>query len=380
MTHNFNNSIKIGMVNLSTSKITVESHSFKDHIFKKYLGGMGLAAEYLLREIPLNADPLGPENILCFITGILSGTTVPFSGRFTVAGKSPLTNTWGEANSGGRFGPELRKTGFDIILIKGKAKDLSILNITNDSIKIHSTPYLAGKDCRETIAELESRHGSHVQVACIGLAGENLVLISGIVSDRDRIAARGGLGALMGSKNLKAVVARGTKNIPIYDPDGLRELRSLNNKWITKGLNFLLRPGLKASTSFASWIRRFKIKSYGSMSPSSMVIESYRRWGTSAGTAIAVETGDAPVKNWIGCHRDFPLKKSVKLTSDNVTKYQIRKYGCKRCPMGCGGIISYEDERYKLSESKKPEYETLAMLGPNLLIDDLGSIVNMNDY
>ena len=370
----------MGLIDLSTSTVTIESHSFHDEIFRKYLGGEGLAADYLLRNMPPNTDPLGPDNILCFITGILSGTMVPFSGRFIVAGKSPLTGTWGEANSGGRFGPELRKTGFDLLLIKGKAKELSILNITDDSIKISLSPDLKGLDCVETEEILKKKFGSRVQVASIGLAGENLVLITGIVTDKARVAARSGLGAVMGSKNLKAVVVRGTKTISVFDPDGLRELRALINKWMTKGLNFLLRPSLRLSTTFAPWLRRFKIKNYGSMSTSSMVIESYRRWGTAAGTAVQVETGDAPVKNWKGSHKDFPLKKSVKLATDNVTKYRIRKYGCKRCPITCGGIMSYKDERYNIPETQKPEYETLAMLGSNLLNDDLGSVIAMNDY
>lgn len=376
----FSNIIRVGLIDLSTSTVTIESHSFRDEIFPKYLGGEGLAADYLLRTMPPNTDPLGPENILCFVTGVLSGTIVPFSGRFMVAGKSPLTGTWGEANSGGRFGPELRNAGFDLLLIKGKAKELSILNITNDSIEIAPFPHLKGMDCVETEEELKKKFGPKVQVASIGLAGEKLVLITGIVTDKARIAARSGLGAVMGSKNLKAVVVRGTKKIPVFDPEGLRELRTLINKWMSKGLNFLLRPSLKLSTSFAPWLRRFRIKNYGSMSTSSMVIESYRRWGTSAGTAVCVETGDAPVKNWKGSYKDFPLKKSVKLTSDNVTKYQIRKYGCKRCPITCGGIMSYKDEQYDLPETQKPEYETLAMLGSNLLNDDLGSVYAMNDY
>ncbi|MFW9905714.1 MAG: aldehyde ferredoxin oxidoreductase N-terminal domain-containing protein, partial [Candidatus Thorarchaeota archaeon] len=203
MNSNFSNSIQIGIVDLSTSRITRETHSFQDELFKRYLGGEGLAADYLLKKMPINTDPLGPENILCFITGILSGTTVPFSGRYVVAGKSPLTGTWGESNSGGRFGPELRQAGFDLLLIKGKAKELSILNITNDSIEIISSSHLKGLDCVETEVELKKKYGSKVQIASIGLAGENLVLITGIVTDKGRVAARSGLGAVMGSKNLK---------------------------------------------------------------------------------------------------------------------------------------------------------------------------------
>ncbi len=227
---------------------------------------------------------------------------------------------------------------------------------------------------------MKGEYGKKAQVASIGLAGENLVLISGIVTDKGRIAARSGLGAVMGSKNLKAVVAKGSKSIPIADPNGLNELRKLVNKRINKGIIPLLKPGLKISTSLAPWIRRFRIKNYGSMAPSNMVIEGYKKWGTCAGSAIAVETGDAPVKNWLGSHKDFPLKKSVKITGDNVTKYQIRNYGCHSCPLACGGIMSYSDEKYRIEETHKPEYESIIMLGSNLLNDDIGSIMELNEY
>jgi aldehyde:ferredoxin oxidoreductase len=376
----FSNQIKIGIIDLTSQSVTTEEISVDSKDFPKYLAGEGYVAEYLLKNMPTGVDPLSPENYLCFITGILSATKVPFSGRYMVVGKSPLTNTYGEANSGGRFGPELRKTGFDILIIRGKSDQLSIIVVTDDNIEIKSSPQLKGLDCNQTEDLLKGEFGRKVQVASIGVAGENLVLISGIVTDKGRIAARSGLGAVMGSKNLKAVVAKGTKSIPIADPDGLNELRKLVNKRINKGLPPLMKPGLKASNVLAPWIRRFRIKNYGSMATSNMIIETYKRWGTSAGSAIMVETGDAPVKNWLGSYQDFPLKRSMKITGDNVTKYQIKNYGCHSCPLACGGIVSYSDDRYNLEETHKPEYESLIMFGANLLNDDLGSIFELNDY
>jgi len=376
----FSNELKIGIIDLTSKSVTLESISFNSKEFSKYLGGDGFVAEYLLKNMPVGIDPLSPENYLCFITGILSATKVPFSGRYTVAAKSPLTNTWGEANSGGRFGPELRKTGFDILIIGGKANQLSTIIVTDYSIEIKPSPQLKGLDCTQTEDILKKEYGKKAQVASIGLAGENMVLISGIVTDKGRIAARSGLGAVMGSKNLKAVLAKGTKPIPIADPDGLNELRKLVNKRINKGISPLLKPGLTLSSAFAPWIRRFRVKKYGSMVPSNMIIEGYKKWGTCAGSAIAVETGDAPVKNWSGSHKDFPLNKSVKITGDNVTKYQIRNYGCHSCPLACGGIMSYSDKKYRIEETHKPEYESIIMLGSNLLNDDIGSIIELNEY
>ncbi|MHA2388692.1 MAG: aldehyde ferredoxin oxidoreductase family protein [Candidatus Hodarchaeales archaeon] len=376
----FNNSMKIGIIDLSSGSVIPEKLDFTDEQFKKYLGGEGVIVEYLLKNMPANIDPLSPDNHLCFITGILSATKVPFSGRYTVVCKSPLTGGWGEANSGGRFGPELRKTGFDSLVIKGKANNLSIIVVTDNGIEIKSADQLRGLDCVQTEDNLKEIYGKKAQIASIGLAGENLVLFSGIVTDKGRIAARSGVGAVMGSKNLKALVVRGTNSVPIADPSGLNELRKLVNKRINKGINPLVKPGLKASTTFAPWIRRFRIKNFGSLGPSNMIIESYRRWGTCAGTAMLVETGDAPVKNWKGSYTDFPLKNSSKITGDNVTKYQIKNYGCHSCPMACGGIMKYSDEHFTIDETHKPEYETLIMLGSNLLNDDIGAIYQLNDY
>ncbi|MFX0173661.1 MAG: aldehyde ferredoxin oxidoreductase family protein [Candidatus Hodarchaeota archaeon] len=376
----YNPSMNFCLIDLTTQKITKQSYSFQDPQFKNFLGCEGFAIAYLLKNTPPNVEPLSPENHICFITGILSGTSVPFSGRYFVAGKSPLTRTWGEANSGGRFGPELRKTGINLLIITGKAKDLSIIKIMNDKIEIEPASYLHGLDCIETERTLRDKLGSKIQVASIGLAGENQVLYSGIVTDKGRIAARCGLGAVMGSKNLKAIAVRGSKKVPIYDPEGLRGFRVLFNKVIKKGPSFLLKPTLRLASTFAPWLRRFRVKNYSAIGPSSVVIESYRRWGTCAGTAVCVETGDAPVKNYQGSYKDFPLEKSVKITSDNVTQYQTRKYGCHSCPLACGGVIAFQDDRYNLPETLKPEYETLAILGSNLLNDDLGSIYALNDY
>ena len=376
----FSNDIKLGIIDLSTGTVTDKLIPFDDKKFKMYLGGEGIVVEYILQNMPQGVDPLSPDNYLCFITGILSATKVPFSGRYTVACKSPLTNTWGEANSGGRFGPELRKTGFDALIIKGKAVELSILIVTDKGISVKPATQLKGLDCVQTEEVLKHEFGKKSQVASIGLAGENLVLFTGIVTEKGRIAARSGVGAVMGSKNLKAVVVRGTKEIETHDPIGLKELRKLVNKRINKGLNPLMKPGLKISTAFAPWIRRFRVKNYGSMSPSNMVIESYRRWGTCAGTTICVETGDAPVKNWKGSYHDFPIEKSSKLTGDNIVKFQEKRYGCHSCPMACGGIMKYSDDTIILEETKKPEYETLIMLGANLLLDDIGAILQLNDY
>lgn len=368
------------LVNLSNKKIEVKTISYNHAIFKKYLGGLGLIAEYIMDNTSPNIDPLGSENVLCFVTGIFSGTNIPFSGRFTVVGKSPLTGTWGEANCGGKFGPELKKTGYDAIIVIGKSDELSIIKINDQEVTINRATELKGKDCFETEEILKQAFDMKSQVASIGMAGENQVLISGIVTDKGRIAARCGLGAVMGSKNLKAIIVRGTKSIFEAKPEEIKEIGLLMRKKIKKGPHAILKPSLKATTAFSPWLRRFGVKNLGSLSPNSIILESLKRWGTAAGTAVSVEIGDAPVRNWKGNYKDFPLKKSSKITSDGITQYQTKNYGCKTCPLACGGILTYKDELYNFKETKKPEYETLAMLGTNLLNEDLGSILAMNDY
>ncbi|MFW9855268.1 MAG: aldehyde ferredoxin oxidoreductase family protein [Candidatus Thorarchaeota archaeon] len=370
---------RTGTVNLSTSRVATETYETTDFSFTGLLGGIGLAAKVFLNEMPAQTDPLGEDNILGFCTGLLSGTNIPFSGRFTIVGKSPLTGTWGESNVGGKFGPELRRAGWDILFFKGRAPELSIVTVMDDEIAIIPAPELQGLDCVETEGQLKEKYGRRAEAATIGLAGEKKVLISGIVTDRGRIAARSGMGAVMGAKNLKAVVVRGTKKITVAKPDKLKELRTFVNKRIKKGPNFLLRPGLRAATRFAPWLRRLGVKNYGSLGPNTLVMETYKRWGTSAGTAILVETGGCTVKNWQGSHKDFPLSKSIELTSDNVTQYQSKRYACHSCPLACGGIVHYHDERYTIPESHRPEFETLAMLGPNILNEDLGAIIKLND-
>lgn len=365
-------------IDLSANKRKIIKKPLHHGDVKKFLGGVGTVIDFLLEKMPAKVDPLGPENYICFISGFLSGTNIPFSGRFTVAGKSPLTGTWGESNCGGRFGPELRKTGIDILLVTGKAKRLSTILITDEIISIKSAKYLKGKDCIKTELHYKKIYGSKYQIASIGPAGENKVLISGIVTDGGRIAARSGLGAVMGSKNLKAIVVKGNKKPFIHYNEQTKKLKLNIIKNLKRRNNRILRNASKLTSKFSPWIRRTKIKDIGKYSPNSLMIESYKRWGTSAITAMAVEIGDAPVKNWKGSYKDFPLAKSVKLTSDNITEHQIKKYGCKSCPIACGGIIKYTAGKTRTSH--KPEYETLAMLGSNLLNANLNSIFQLNDY
>ncbi len=201
-------------VDLSLGIISEER--IPDEVYQRFLSGIGLAAFLLYREIPKNANPLGPENVLCFVSGLLSGTNSLFTGRWMAAAKSPLTGAWGEANCGGTLASAIKRSGYDGIFFKGTSPRPVYLVINNGKAELREAADLWGKDCIETDRLLRRAHPDSA-VACIGPAGERLSLMAGISNDSGRLAARSGLGAVMGAKRLKAVVLQGKQKIPVHD-------------------------------------------------------------------------------------------------------------------------------------------------------------------
>jgi aldehyde:ferredoxin oxidoreductase len=204
---------KILFVDLTSR--TWHEETIPDEIYERYLSGLGLAAHVLYDRIPPGADPLGPDNVLGFVSGLLTGTGALFSGRWMVTAKSPLTGGWGDANCGGNFAPAIKQCGYDGIFVQGVADEPVYLYADGKTIEFRSALHLWGKDATETEAALitESGNPQRARVASIGPAGEKLSLISGIVNDRGRLAARSGLGAVMGSKKLKAILLVGSKPV-----------------------------------------------------------------------------------------------------------------------------------------------------------------------
>ena len=215
------------ILRVDLSKGCCETEQIPDTIYYDFLSGIGLTVRLLYERIPEGADPLGPENILAFASGLLTGTGSLFTGRWMAAAKSPLTGTWGDANCGGNFSPAIKQCGFDAILVSGRSKKPVYLYVDNRGGKILPAEDIWGKDAIETEQVLIAKTGSKKKpaVACIGTAGEKLSLISGICNDRGRIAARSGLGAVMGSKKLKAVVLAGSRAI---DPADRAEMKRLS--------------------------------------------------------------------------------------------------------------------------------------------------------
>ena len=206
---------KLIRVNLTEKTIKIEDTNMDDA--KLYMGGRGLGSKYLYDEIDPTIDPLSSENKLIYMTGPLTGTYATCAGRFNIVTKAPLTGTIGASNSGGNFGPEMKFAGYDGIIFEGKSEKPVYLHINNDTIELKDASHLWGKDVSETTDTLLLENEEDAKVSCIGPGGEKQVLFATIMNDKDRAAGRSGLGAVMGSKNLKAVVIKGTNGIDVND-------------------------------------------------------------------------------------------------------------------------------------------------------------------
>ena len=355
-------------VDLTTGDIQEER--IPDDVYEKYLSGMGLAAYFLYRRIPQGADPLGPDNILGFVSGLLTGTGSLFAGRWMVVGKSPLTGGWGDANCGGTFSPAIKRCGYDGIFFKGISDKPVYLHIENGTARLRDASHLWGTDAVEAEEMLIREHGSRSRVAIIGPAGERLSLISGICNDRGRIAARSGLGAVMGSKKLKAVVLSGAKRIPTHNRNEIKRLSRRCNKWVQFQPPFI--PG--SLTSYVGALMRIMPTVVAQDGMLYKIL--LRKWGTGSMNQISIEMGDAPIQNWKGSNRDFGPRKSITTNPDVFRGSERIKYHCYACPLGCGGICSMTGVYAK---THKPEYETVLALGGLCMNEDVDSLFQMNE-
>ena len=332
---------KILWVDLSERKFTVED--LEEKVCRKFLGGYGLGAHVLFNRMQKGVDPLGPDNILGILTGPFTGNPVPGGSRYTVVAKSPLTGGWGDANSGGFFGPHLKFAGYDGIFFTGRADKPVYLNIRDGEFELRDASSLWGQTTSITEQMIQAEIGPDTRVASIGPAGEKMALIAAIINEKGRAAGRSGLGAVMGSKNLKAVAVNGRQKVATFDESGLLALRK---------------------------------KTLGQLSS---LVELMRGFGTCAMLVHAVQSDDAPVKNWAGSGPvDFPDAELI--GGNRVIERQERKYACFQCPLGCGGLMKSGTGEYQYEEgAHKPEYETLGMFGSNCLNSNLESIIKLND-
>lgn len=329
-------------INLTDRSIKKEDLDLE--VAKKYIGARGLGVKTFMDEVDPKVDALSAENKLIIAGGPLTGAPMPTSGRFMVVTKSPLTGTIAISNSGGKWGAELKFAGYDMVILEGKAKEPVYINIVDDVITILDADEVWGKVASETTDILQDIHGDKAKVLCIGPAGEKLSLMAAIMNDVDRAAGRGGVGAVLGSKNVKAIVVRGTGKVALVDDEKAK----------------------KVSMDKIGILRKDPVAGQG--------LPTY---GTAILVNIINESGIHPVKNFQESYTD----QAEKISGEALTeKYLVRKNPCYRCPIACGRWVKLEDG----TECGGPEYETLWSFGSDCGIYDLNAVdvANMlcNEY
>ncbi|MBS7639772.1 MAG: aldehyde ferredoxin oxidoreductase family protein [Candidatus Bathyarchaeia archaeon] len=345
---------KILRVDLSTGALRTEP--ILEEVARKYLGGKGYAVYILynyLREYefkgisPPDINPLGPENVLIFATGPGTGIPgFPCSGRYHVmALRSPLTGSIGSANSGGEWGPFLKFSGYDMIVIEGASEEPVYLSIVNGVAELRSAGDLWGKNVFDTCRILSRRvGGKNTSVACIGPAGENLVRMACIVNDEHRAAGRTGLGAVMGSKKLKAIVVSGDEKVPVANPDEFREV----------------------SRRCLETMRKNRVTG-----------EGLPTYGTSILINVINTAGGLPYKNWQTGVNPYADKISGETLAET---YLTGRRACWGCTIGCGRVTSVPSGPFQIIGTEGPEYESIWALGGSTGVKDLDAIVKANHY
>ncbi|MGN1144780.1 MAG: aldehyde ferredoxin oxidoreductase family protein [Anaerovoracaceae bacterium] len=330
------------IIRVDLEKGTVKKEPLNMKNANEYVGARGLGTKYFCDEVDPKTDPLGPDNKLIFMTGPLTGTAASCSGRYEVVAKAPLTGTIGAANSGGHFGPELKYAGYDGIIFEKKSEKPVYLYIEDGKVELKDASDLWGKTVYETTDILNERHGESARVACIGPTGENLCLYAGVMNDKHRAAGRGGLGAVMGSKNLKAVVVKGTGSIRVARPAGFMD---------------------------AIEDARTKLKAHP------VTGEGLAAYGTQILVNIINESGAMPVNNWRdGSHFEEGEEISGETLSE---KYLVRNKGCFGCCIGCGRVTKIPDGPFK-SFGEGPEYEAGWSFGADCGINELDAVCKAN--
>lgn len=337
MPYGFHN--RVLRVDLSNRQIRVEEPG--EHFFRTYYGGWGLIAHYLLKEVEAGTEPLGPENVLVFATGVVTGAPVGGSGRSAVGAKSPLTGGFGEGDVGGFWGTELKRAGWDAIVVTGQAEKPVTLWIKDDHVEIRDATRLWGKKTAEVEEILREELGDkRVRVAQCGVAGENLVRYACVMSDVNRAAGRTGLGAVMGAKKLKAIAVRGTGRVEITDQDKVRRVAD----WLRDNFREHWTLGLHEN-------------------------------GTVNGLLDLSESGGLPTRNF----QEGSFEGAEKITGQTMTDtILVGRDTCHACPVTCKRKVKVTG-RYEVDPIYGgPEYETTAALGSCCGIDDLEAVAYGN--
>lgn len=325
----------IAQIDLSARKI--KTRSIPPEVIEDFIGGSGLTARLLYDRLDQDVDPLGPENPLLFMTGPMVGTVMPSAGRCSLSALSPLTGIWGESNTGGYIGPELRFAGFDGLLITGQAEKPVWISIVDSRVRVHDASDLWGLDAYQTQERVKKVMGEpEARVACIGPAGENLVKMAAVINDHGRAAGRTGMGAVMGSKKIKAVAFRGTGSPSLADPEAYQKVvREIYQELIDDHS-----------------------------------VASLRLAGTAGYLDLGLMYGDLPIRYYqVGERESATGLSGVEMAETYLTK----NTSCYRCPIVCGRETRAPS--YGVDVVDGPEYETIGAFGTLAAVDNLEGVI-----
>ncbi len=329
--------LRVDLTDGRCSDFTVE----ETHL-RKFIGGSALGASLYLREFPLDADPFAPESPLMIMTGPMVGSGFPGTSRFAVCARSPLTGIWGESACGGTFGPELKKAGYDGIVVTGRSEAPVILSMLAGRPSLIDAADLWGTDIYETTDRLKERD-SGSKVLAIGQAGENLVRFAAIGNDKGHFVGRTGLGAVMGAKRLKAIAVRGDGKADKADEARFREIQKEAILEINE----------------------------------SALAGSLHAMGSDANMDIGMINGDVPVRNW-SVGEDFDLASALSGPTLSET-YLTRAHACTHCPIACKRVVKVPDGPFRTEEGPGPEYETCATFGTMIMNRNLAAVIKANE-
>lgn len=331
---------RILRVDLTARSTSVEE--MDETTYRRNPGGRALIAHYLLREVPAGADALSPENVLVFAMGVLTGTPLSGASRHAVGAKSPISGGFGEAEVGGFWGAELKRAGWDGIVVSGAASAPVYLYIKDDQVEIRDAAHLWGLEIMETEETLKAEVGERMARVCeIGPAGENLVRFAGIVNDFKDIAGRSGMGAVMGSKKLKAIVVRGSKNLPLADAAKVKEV----GRWVADTLQQ------------NHW--------------------AFHNFGTGMGLDGYTRVGGMAVRNFEG----GPFEEAAEISAEALVEkgFRVKMEACWACSVRCKKVVKMETPYRIDPKYGGPEFESTAALGSQCGVGDLALISKANE-
>ncbi len=330
-------------LDIDLTKGTVDTVDITEEFARTWIGGSGFGAKMLYDLTGPDTDPLGPDNVMIWATGPVSATAGFNSDRFEIVGKSPQSGIYGEASCGGKWGSRFKKTGYDAIIVRGKADAPVYLKVSDEEVSIKPAGTYWGKDTFMTQRELKAAEGKGCEVACIGPSGENLIRVAAIIADgaHGRAAGRCGLGAVMGSKNLKAVVVAGNTIPEIADADRVKQINKSLNKSMKEDAAGMHEAGTTCALDFFE------------------------------------EVGNLPIKNWYQGNWPEGAERIKGYTT--IKTHNLGNYACGKCPIACGKTGTAKGGPYDGEQIAAPEYETVGLMGSNLLIDDYDVILKENE-